>query len=67
MMFEGSYRKVGKTIEGLEGDKDPTGRATESTYLDPWGSQKLNHQPKNIYGLDLGLLSYTHICSRCAA
>jgi hypothetical protein len=27
----------------------------ESTNLDPWESQRLNHQPKNIYRLDLGL------------
>ena len=24
-----------------------------STNLDPWGSQRLNHQPKNTHGLDL--------------
>jgi hypothetical protein len=27
---------------------------TESTYLGPWGSQRLNHQPKSMQGLDLG-------------
>jgi hypothetical protein len=40
---------------GPKGDKNSTGRQTESTNLDPWGSQSLNHQPKNIHRLDLGL------------
>ena len=31
-----------------EGDRNSTGRPTESTNLDPWGSQSLNHQPKNV-------------------
>lgn len=33
------------------------------TKLDAWDSQRLNHQPKNIYRLDLGLSAYMqHIC-----
>jgi hypothetical protein len=39
-------------------DRNSTGRPTESANLDPWGSQSLNHQPKNIDGLDLGLPTY---------
>lgn len=35
--------------------RNSTGRPTESTNLDPWGSQIVNHHPKNIHGLDLGL------------
>ena len=30
----------------------------KTTNLDPWGSKRLNHQPKNIHGLDLGLPSH---------
>ena len=37
-----------------EGDKNSIGRPTESTNLDPWDSQRLNHQPKSIHRLDLG-------------
>jgi hypothetical protein len=40
---------------GLKRDKNSTGRPTESTNLDPWGSQYLKHQAKNIKGLDIGL------------
>jgi hypothetical protein len=43
--------------DGRVGGKDcrnSTGRPTESTNLDPWDSQWLNHQPKSIQGLDLG-------------
>jgi hypothetical protein len=41
-----------------KGDRNFTGRPTESTNLDPWGSQNLKHQIKNIYGLDLGFLAH---------
>jgi hypothetical protein len=41
-----------------------TGRPTESTNLDPWGSHCLNHQAKNRQSLDLCLPAY---CSKCAA
>jgi hypothetical protein len=39
----------------LKGIETSTGRPTESTNLDPWDFQGLNHQPKNIPGLDLDL------------
>ena len=55
MEVRDSYGRVGGRIEGPEGDRNSTGRPTESTNLDPWGSQRLNHQPKNIHRLDLGL------------
>ena len=58
-----SYWRIGERIAGPKRNRNSTGRTTESTNLDPWGSQNLNHQPKNIHGLDLGL---PHICSRCA-
>ena len=41
-----------------EGDSDSKGRATESTKLNPLVSQRPNHQPRSIYGLDLGLLTH---------
>ena len=50
-----SYGKVGKRIVGPEGDRNSTGRPTESTNLDSWVSQNLSHQPNNTHGLDLGL------------
>jgi hypothetical protein len=37
------YGRIGGRIEGLETDSNSTGRPTESTNLDPWGSQRLNH------------------------
>ena len=46
-----------------KGDRNSTGRPTESTNLDPWGFQRLNHQPKNIHRLDLGLP--THMQQMC--
>jgi hypothetical protein len=39
------YGKIGGMIEGPEGDRNSTGRPTEST----WGSQSLNHHRKNIH------------------
>jgi len=53
-----SYGKTEVKIVGTKGDKNTTGRPPESTNLDPWGSQSLNHPTKNIHGLDLGL----HAC-----
>ena len=50
-------------VAGPKEDWNSTGRPIESINLDPWGSQRLNHQPKNIHRLDLGLL---YIYSRCA-
>jgi hypothetical protein len=54
MELRNSYGRVGGRIAGPEGDSNSTGRSTESTNLDPWGSQRLNHQLKSIHGLDLG-------------
>jgi hypothetical protein len=55
MELRNSYRTVGGRIKGLEGDRYSTRRPTESTSLDNWDSQRLNHQPKNTHRLDLGL------------
>jgi hypothetical protein len=49
--------------EDPEGNRNSTGRPTESTNLDPWGSQRLNQQPKSTQGLDLALPP-PHRCSR---
>ena len=62
-MDENSYGRVGGRIVSPEGDKNSAGRPTELTNLDPWGSQSLNHQPKNIHGLNLGL--FTHMKQMC--
>jgi len=45
-----SYGRIGERIAGLKG-RNATGRPTESTNLHPWGSQRLNQQPKGIHGL----------------
>jgi hypothetical protein len=58
------YGRIGGNISDPRGDRNSTGRPTESTNLDSWGSQRLNHQSNNIHGLDL---SPQHICSRFAA
>jgi hypothetical protein len=50
-----SYGRIGERITGPEGDRNSTGRPTESTNLDSWDSQSLNHEPKNIHRLDLSL------------
>ena len=51
----GLLQKKKRNDYGAEGDRNSTGRLTESTNLYPWGPQSLNHQPKNIHRLDLGL------------
>jgi hypothetical protein len=56
---DGAWR--GGNIVGPEGDRNSTGRITEATHLDPWGSQGLNHPPKNRHELDLGLPTHAHI------
>lgn len=61
---ENSYGKVGGKIEQPEGDRNPTGRPTESTNLDPGIFQNLSHQPKSMHRLEWGP---QHICSRHAA
>jgi hypothetical protein len=51
-----SYGIRGGWIAGHKGDRNSTGRSTESINMNSIHSQTLNHQPKNIiYGLDLGL------------
>ena len=50
-----SYGRIGGRIVGPKVDRNSAGRPAESTNLNAWGSQSLNHQPKNIYRLDLGL------------
>jgi hypothetical protein len=47
------YGRVGGRILGLKGDRYSTGRPTESTNLNSGGSQKMNHQPKSIHGLEV--------------
>jgi hypothetical protein len=49
-----SYGRVGGITAGPKGNRNFTRRPTESTNLDPWNSQRRNHQPKSIHGLDLG-------------
>jgi hypothetical protein len=44
MELRDSYGRIGGRIEGPEGNRNFTGRHTESTNLDPWDSQSLNHQ-----------------------
>jgi hypothetical protein len=46
-------------ISGPQGKKNCTAKLTEATKLDHWCSQSLNHQPKNVHGLDHA--SSTHI------
>jgi hypothetical protein len=58
MELEDSYERIGGRIIGSKGNRSSTGRPTESTNLDLWGFQSLNHQPKNMHGLDLGLLPH---------
>lgn len=38
-----SYGRIGGRIAVPEGDGNSTGKPIESTNLDPWGSQRLNH------------------------
>ena len=42
---------------GPKGNRNSKGRPTD---LDPWGSQSLNYQPKNIHRLNLGLPAQIH-------
>jgi hypothetical protein len=50
-----SYGRTGGRVAAQKGDRNSTGRPTDSTNPDPWSTQNLNHQLKNIHGLDLGL------------
>jgi hypothetical protein len=62
MELENYYGRVGGRTEGTEGDRNSTGKPTETWTLE--GSQRLNQQPKNIFQLYVGPL---HVCSRCLA
>jgi hypothetical protein len=55
-----SYGRIGGRIAGPKGDRNFTGRPTESTNLEPWGSQSLNHQRKDVYGLYLSIHSHMY-------
>ena len=52
-----SYGRIGGRIAG-SWDRHSIGIPTESMNLVPWGSQRLNHQPKSIHGLDLAPMPY---------
>lgn len=56
MEFGDSYARTGGRIVAPERDKNFMGRLTESTKLDPWGSQCLSHT-ENIQA-KLGLTAY---------
>lgn len=43
-------KELGMGWNKREGSRTPT----ESPNLGPWGSEKLNHQPKSMLALDLG-------------
>jgi hypothetical protein len=60
----GFYGRTGRRIEDSKEDRNSIGRPIETTNLDPWGSQNLKHQPKNIHRLDLDL---SYICTIFAA
>jgi hypothetical protein len=49
-----SHGKIGKNIVGSKEGRNSTGRPTESSDLDT-SALRLNHQPKSIHRLDLGL------------
>jgi hypothetical protein len=53
-----SYATIGERIVGCERDTNSTGKTTELTNLDLWGSQTLKQQPKNIQELKLDLPVY---------
>jgi hypothetical protein len=55
-----SYRSIAVRIVWPNWDKNTTGLPTELTNMD----HRWNHQPKNIYRLDVGL---PHICNRSEA
>jgi hypothetical protein len=54
--LRGSYGRVGERIEGARGVKDTRKRTIELTNFVPWGSQRLNHQPKSVQRLHLNPL-----------
>jgi hypothetical protein len=54
-------------IEGPKENRDSTRKPTDSTNLDYWEFQRLNHQPKSKHGLYLPPPCPLHICSRYTA
>jgi hypothetical protein len=63
-----SYGRIWRRMTDPEVDWNSTGRPKESTNLSPWGSQRLNHWPKNIPELDLPPpILHTNICRKCTA
>jgi hypothetical protein len=48
-----SYGRMGGKIASPKGDRNFIRRPTDTTNLDHSNSQRLNHQSKNIYRLDL--------------
>jgi hypothetical protein len=55
-----SYGRIGKRIAAMNG----IGRPTDSANMDPWSSQSLKQQPKNIHRLAVGLPEYMkQMCS----
>jgi hypothetical protein len=54
---ESGGRIGGKSCAPKE-DQNSTERPTESTNLDPWDSQRLTHQQKTIYRLNLGFTAH---------
>jgi hypothetical protein len=59
-----SYGRVGRRIEGPEGDKNSTGRRRDSTNLDPWELSETEPPTKEHTWAGQ---SPQKICSRCAA
>jgi hypothetical protein len=47
-----SYERVGRRVKSPEGDRNSTGRPTESTILDPWVLSETEPPAKNKAGLD---------------
>jgi hypothetical protein len=53
-----SYGRIGGRIVGPEGDRNSTGRPTESTNLDTLGFSEYEPPNKEHIWLDLGLLAH---------
>jgi hypothetical protein len=52
----GILRKSRKGFQPLKRIETPK----ELTNFDTWGSQRMNHQPKSILGMDLACNPYTY-------
>jgi hypothetical protein len=59
--------ELGEGLQVPKGIGTPHKDQQESTNLDPWSSQRVNHQPDNIHGQDLTPLNHPNIYIRCAA